>query len=103
MLKGAKHRAKRDGVPFNLVEEDIVIPSHCPVLGIPLSFGPIDDRDSSPSLDRLVPSKGYVRGNITVVSFRSNSIKSNATIEELRKVAFYYEDLTRSLIHESMA
>lgn len=43
---------------------------------------------SSPSLDRLRPELGYVRGNICVISNLANRIKSNATsAEELEHVA----------------
>ena len=42
--------------------------------------------DDSPSLDRIVSSLGYVKGNIRVISYKANRVKSNATLEELRKV-----------------
>ena len=48
--------------------------------------------DDSPSLDRIVSSLGYVKGNIRVISYKANRVKSNATLEELRKV---YEDSLR--------
>lgn len=43
-------------------------------------------RTSSPSLDRFDPKKGYVRGNINVISDRANTLKNNASVEELEKV-----------------
>ncbi len=39
--------------------------------------------DDSPSLDKIIPKLGYVKGNVWVVSNKANRIKSNATIEEL--------------------
>lgn len=95
MCRGAKHRAKRAGVPFNLKPADILIPNHCPVLGVQLvkSVGRLSD--SSPSLDRIVPSRGYVRGNIVVISMRANRIKSDASITELQKLAKFYSKLTK--------
>lgn len=45
---------------------------------------------NSPSLDKIVPELGYVKGNIVVVSLRANQIKSDATIEELQAVAKFY-------------
>lgn len=68
----------------------------CPVLGIRLNYdryvaekksGPLPD---SPSFDRVDPTKGYVKGNVIVVSLQANRIKSNATIDELCKVASFY-------------
>jgi hypothetical protein len=39
--------------------------------------------DNSPSLDKIIPSLGYVRGNVQVISQRANSIKRDATLAEL--------------------
>lgn len=40
----------------------------------------------SPSLDRIDSSKGYVKGNVRVISARANMLKNNATVEELTLV-----------------
>lgn len=87
MLHQAKARSKKLGVPFDLVLEDIVVPSLCPVLNIPLVVQVEHQSDNSPSLDRLDPLGGYVKGNIAVISLRANQIKSNATVSELRRIA----------------
>lgn len=92
MVQNAKQRAKAAGVPCTIKAVDIIIPTHCPVLGIPLArrLGKKGGCDASPSLDRIVPSLGYVPGNIVVVSRRANRIKSDASIEELEQVADFY-------------
>ena len=89
MLLSAKARAKRDGVFFNLKKCDIVIPSHCPVLGIEIQVGTRVDHDNAPSLDRKVPVLGYTKSNVVVISYRANRIKNDATSEELAKVLAY--------------
>jgi hypothetical protein len=64
------------------------------VLGIVLEFGKTSEkawRDNSPSLDRIVPEKGYVRDNVLVVSYRANRIKNDATISELQQIAAFYK------------
>ena len=82
MLHNAKQRARREGLPFDLTEADIVIPARCPVLGIPLRShigegkGP---RPDSPTLDKLIPELGYVPGNIVVVSAEANRLKDRLT------------------------
>lgn len=43
-------------------------------------------RPNSPSLDRIVPERGYVAGNLRVISNRANTLKNNATIDEMRLV-----------------
>jgi hypothetical protein len=89
MLSRAKTRAKRYGREFSLTARDVVIPDVCPALGIPLVIhvGRGGGRDDSPTLDRVDNEKGYVPGNVAVISAKANRIKSNATAEEIRKVA----------------
>lgn len=90
MLKSARMRARKEGFNFNLSKEDIVIPTHCPVLGIEFQCGHLHASDNSPTLDRIDNGCGYVRGNVVVVSLRANRLKSSATITELRKIAEFY-------------
>lgn len=91
MLSTAKVRAKKAGVPFCLVEKDIVIPTHCPILGIPLfrGKGKAGTRGNSPSIDRMVPKLGYVKGNVYMISHRANALKSDATIEQIEALLSY--------------
>lgn len=96
LWSGAKCRAKQNGRPFAIKRTDIVIPAHCPILGIKLEFGKGKCCDASPSLDAIIPEKGYVPGNIAVISHRANTIKTNATVEEIRKVADWLEKVTQS-------
>lgn len=94
LFYNAKARAKKFGVPFDLVPEDIVIPEFCPAIGIPIEAtvrGRRGFHPNSPSLDRVVPEKGYVRGNVAIISNRANWIKRDATAEELRGIADYVD------------
>jgi hypothetical protein len=89
----AKHRAKQKGLEFSIELSDIIIPEVCPVLGLKLEQGN-ENLDNSPSLDRVDSSKGYIKGNVHVISQRANSIKSNASLEELEKLVNYLKWLT---------
>ncbi len=84
--KRAKTRAKQKNISFNLEISDIIIPKFCPVLGIELKPGENMKVDSSPSLDRIIPELGYVKGNIAVISLKANQLKSNGTIAEHEKL-----------------
>jgi hypothetical protein len=87
ILNDARRRARKLRVPFNLDLSDIVVPTHCPVLGIELSTTPsMKTRDSAPSIDRMHAEFGYVQGNIRVISFRANRMKNDATFEEIEKL-----------------
>lgn len=94
LWRNAKFRANRAGVPFDILPLDIVIPSHCPIFGTPLTSpsGKRGGSPSSPSLDRIIPTAGYVRGNIEVISRRANMIKNDATAAELERVAKHIRD-----------
>lgn len=83
MLSQAKHRAKKNNIPFDIEEEDIKIPDICPILNIPLMFGEGTGKPHSPTLDRINPKLGYTKGNIQVISLKANLMKSSATPEEL--------------------
>ena len=85
-LQRAKSRAIQKGVPFSLTIDDIIIPEYCPILKTKLEQGDKIHNDNSPSLDRLIPSLGYVPGNVTVISYKANRIKNDATPEELKAI-----------------
>jgi hypothetical protein len=85
-LKSAKKRAAERNIPFNITENDVQVPAFCPVFGTELKVGRGKFNDASPSLDKIVASLGYVRGNVWVISNRANIIKSDASIEELEKL-----------------
>ncbi len=86
----AKTRSSNLNLPFDIERSDIVIPDKCPVLGIDLFITKKTLGDNSPTIDRFDPAKGYVKGNITVISAKANRIKNNATLEELEKVYNWY-------------
>lgn len=89
MISRAKHRAKVKGLKFTLSLDDITIPEHCPVLGIPLQRSSKLHSDNSPSLDRVRSDLGYVQGNVNVVSWRANTIKNDASLEEIQALVAY--------------
>lgn len=95
LVNGAKQRAAQKGMVFNLSVEDLSIPDFCPVLGIPIVVGGRRG-DNSPSLDRKENDRGYTKGNVVVVSMRANRLKSDATTEELAKLALFYQSQSSS-------
>jgi hypothetical protein len=92
-LNNIKHRANKRGIPFNLSLDDLVFPNICPVLGIPIKARSGSFSDNSPSIDRTIPKLGYVKGNVSIMSYRANRIKCHATLDDLRKIVAYMESL----------
>lgn len=91
MLRSARHRAKKQGLPFNITIDDIVIPEVCPVLGIQLecNAGTGSAKQNSPSLDKIIPELGYVVGNVQVISYLANVMKHDATPKQLIDFALW--------------
>jgi hypothetical protein len=84
ILYRAKQNALDKKLDFNLTIEDILIPEKCPYLDLPISTN-LSDRcdDNYYSIDRIDSSKGYVKGNVQVISLLANTIKNKATNEQL--------------------
>lgn len=89
LYTAAKSRAKKYNIPFDITLEDIIIPEYCPLLNIqllPKNF--TSDKKSflpnSPSLDKIIPDLGYIKGNVMVISMKANAMKYNASLEELK-------------------
>jgi transposase-like protein len=53
-------------------------------LPLPCRLRPYHERKQSLSVDRIVPGRGYMKGNVVLTSFRINSLKSDATLDEMR-------------------
>lgn len=91
LFKNARYRAKIENLEFNIELKDIIIPEICPILGILLVRNSNKIGDNSPTLDKIGPTKGYVKGNIGVISNKANKLKSDGTAEEHRKIANYMD------------
>jgi hypothetical protein len=87
MLSRAKSRAKLKGREFDISVEDLSIPEFCPLLGIPLFVGTKGQYINAPSIDRIDSTKGYIKGNVWVISSLANTMKNQASIDQLKAFA----------------
>lgn len=90
LLVPAKYRSTKKNIPYDIIDTDIFMPTHCPILGLELNYQGSKRGPNAASLDRIIPSLGYVKGNVEVISWRANRIKSDATPKELKLLADYY-------------
>lgn len=96
LLNGAKRRAKLKGLHFDISVSDLLpMPTVCPVLGITLRLcgGGNNRAPDLPTIDRIDNSKGYVTGNVMIISYRANQLKSDASLDELKRITRFYEEL----------
>lgn len=93
----------KKNIPFDLTIDDLIIPEYCPILGVKLevAVGKNGNKDNSPSIDRIIPELGYVKGNIIIISNKANRIKSDSNLDELLKVANFYKNLINKYTYET--
>ena len=80
-------QAKVDRIEFTISMNDLSYPVMCPLLGIPIHYHSSYSRDNWPSIDRIDNSKGYIPGNVWIISSRANRIKSDSNPGELMQIA----------------
>jgi len=87
LFRAARARARQKNIIFTIQISDIILPEYCPLLGIKLEKADWKAKSNSYSLDRIDSTKGYIPGNIWVISRRANLIKNDATVDELVMIA----------------
>jgi len=95
LLQSARDTSRTYGWTCDLAVSDISIPERCPLLGTVLDCRAPSRSPNLPSIDRIDPTKGYVKGNVWVISWRANRLKSDATLDELRGIVAGLENATR--------
>lgn len=88
LLSSSRKRAKIAGIEHSITENDFEIPEYCPVFGERLTEVRSKDANA-PSLDRKDNTKGYIPGNICVISWRANKYKSNMSLNQLEALYLY--------------
>ena len=83
--------AKQIGIEFALKQDEVAYPTHCPILGLELDYFAETRQENCASFDRLDSSKGYIKDNVVIVSWRANRIKNDGTAEEHRRIADFMD------------
>ena len=88
----ARYTAKRRGMEFdeqavrNLLGE---MPKNCQCCGAEMGAQVVRGKKRWASLDRINSEEGYVKGNIAIICYRCNVLKSDGTLEEFEAIARY--------------
>ena len=86
LLRAARRRSKERGIVCTITAADIVVPTRCPLLGVPLFLGDKKQGPNSPTLDRIDNDKGYVPGNVWVISHCANACKGALSADEIIQI-----------------
>lgn len=79
-------------LPYTISVDDIIIPDNCPICGVLMRPSEKRGGDSqSPTLDKIVPEIGYVKGNIAVICKGCNSMKGKGSADDHRRIADYID------------
>ena len=92
IFMAAKYRAKKNKFPFDLDVQHVANmykdTTHCPLLGIEL----VRDTEYAPSLDKIIPAKGYTKDNVWIISRKANTIKNDATFKEFETIYLSWKE-----------
>ena len=109
-LPSYRHRAKKRGVPFNLDVDylEAIWVGVCPVFGTKLDLPHSKNHAKGahskhqPSLDRIRPDMGYVKGNVIWISSTANLIKSDASSADILAVGAWLQQTEEEIAkHEA--
>lgn len=89
LLDKIKAQAKRKSVPFDLDVSDIIWVNVCPILNIELDYFAKGKKANTVSFDRKNPDKGYVAGDVFILSNKANSCKSDLNVEQIERLLNY--------------
>lgn len=97
-FRARRNQSLKKGIPFTITFEELEQPEFCPVLGLKLNYewsgkngGHLRD-PSKATIDKVVPELGYVPGNVFVISWRANKLKSDMKLDELEKIMKYIKE-----------
>lgn len=88
LWRTARHRAKTLGIAFDIEPEDLVIPEYCPITGDKIDVL-VSNYANGASVDKVQNDKGYVRGNVRVISRKANRMKGDADLVHLERMIAY--------------
>lgn len=101
----AKRRAEKKGLLFDITVKDVfdlIGDGTCPVFETPYALNLRRQGGASASLDKLFPELGYIKGNCFVISELANRIKTDASAEQVERVADWMNQQQRILEGEVM-
>lgn len=93
IIRNTKYCSKRRNICFNLKYTDFELPEYCPILGLKLEYGSSGNGNNPnhATLDRIDNKKGYIPGNVMIISRLANAMKNESTFAQLDKFINNYK------------
>ena len=88
-IRSTRVSARLRGLEFSLTEKDLLpLPEYCIYTGIKLDYESINEEGGmrarfGPCVDRIDSTKGYIPGNVQIISSLANRLKLDLSIEQL--------------------
>jgi hypothetical protein len=99
-LAKTRERAVAQNLPHDIDLEHLesIATDECPVFKTPFVWGQGKGRHPyRPSVDRIIPELGYVKGNVVFISLKANVIKQDVTEKELYAVADWLHEARKKV------
>ena len=100
-----RHKCEKTDLNFDFILDDLApFPLKCPVLGIEIDYFKKGHGGSnfSPSIDRMTPEEGYVKGNVRIISQKANRLKQDSSVEEQVRLLAYSTGVAEDDIHKML-
>jgi hypothetical protein len=88
-----ENNKKQGNYEWGIEFTDIIWNTTCPILKTPIDYFTESRNGCSCSFDRIDNDKGYIKGNVQIISLRANSIKRRYSLEELELILDSYKNI----------
>ena len=94
--RGIVAKCKKNEIEFGFTDYNhfrsvVNMPEHCPILGVKLFYG-VGRNNEKAEIDRIDITKGYIPGNVAIISAKANQLKQDNTTETLSSLLRYIEN-----------
>ena len=97
-----RYRSKKQNLPFDLTAEYLIsiFPTDCKCPALGTDFNWFGEYNSVPSVDRIIPERGYTKGNVVWVSRLANLVMSSAHPSQVIQVGRFAEKIFKKFYPE---
>lgn len=97
-----RYKAKKGNLPFDLTAKYLIkiFPTNCKCPALGTEFNWFGEYNLVPTVDRIIPERGYTKGNVVWVSQLANLIMSSAHPSQVIQVGKFAEKIFKKAYPE---